>query len=318
LLREGFEIVGLDNLNSYYDVPLKLARLEKAGIDSNALRKYYPIQSQLHDGYKFLLMDLTKRERVAKLFDEHAFDGVIHLAAQPGVRASITHPYDYIESNINGFITILEGCRHNNTSRLVFGSSSSVYGNNKKVPFSESDFVDHPVSLYAASKKSGELMAYTYSHLYNLNITALRFFTVYGPWGRPDMAYYKFVKSILEGNEIELYNKGELHRDFTYIDDIVEGICQVYINKQTQTPPYGIYNIGNSKPVYLKDFIKTIETILNKKAKITNREMQPGDVFTTYADTSAIESNLNFKPSVDIETGLRKCIQWYLDYHKKT
>jgi UDP-glucuronate 4-epimerase len=250
------------------------------------------------------------------LFREHEFSHVIHLAAQPGVRESIRNPYLYIDSNINGMITVLEGCRRSKPVHLIVASSSSVYGNNEKVPFSENDRVDQPVSLYAATKKSGELLAYTYSHVFGTPVTALRFFTVYGPWGRPDMAYYKFVRAIQEGESIEVFNQGDLYRDFTYIDDVVSGITRLLDKAPESSPPFSILNIGNSNPVKLMDFIRTIETLLNKKALMKYLPMQPGDVYRTYADVEKLDAAVGFKPATGIEEGLKRFVEWYLSYHK--
>jgi len=316
LISLGYEVLGLDSLLSYYDVRLKFSRLAELGIVPASVRDEEKAESILHKNFHFLKQDLSSRDNIMELFSKEKFDGVIHLAAQAGVRESITNPYQYIDSNINGFITILEGCRHHAIQNLVFASSSSVYGNNKKVPFSESDPVDHPISLYAATKKSDELMAYTYSHLHQIPITALRFFTVYGPWGRPDMAYFKFVKSILNGDTIEVYNQGNLYRDFTYIDDVVGGILKVLVNIPDSIPPNRILNIGNSSPVKLMEFIGIIETLLNTKAKMKHLPMQAGDVYKTYADVDQLNELVGFKPKTNIRKGLKLFIDWYLNYYK--
>jgi UDP-glucuronate 4-epimerase len=305
LLSDGMQIYGVDNLNNYYDVNLKKARLSN-------------LQSQ--PSFTFEFLELGDRNSVQQLFQKNTFDYVIHLAAQAGVRYSLENPWAYIDSNITGFVNVLEGCRHSPPQHLVFASSSSVYGVNTKVPFSISDNVDRPISLYAASKKANELIAHTYSHLYDLPTTGLRFFTVYGPWGRPDMAYFKFVKAIEEDKVIEIYNFGEMQRDFTYIDDIVEGVVRV-MGKPPQTTltssnaPYKLYNIGNNSPVALLEFIEAIERILGKTAKKHLLPMQPGDVPTTYADVDDLMQDVGFKPSTSIEEGLTQFINWYREYY---
>lgn len=306
LLSNGNEIIGLDNLNDYYEVSLKETRLALLKQENN---------------FRFYQLDLANKEGIEKLFQEHQFDVVVNLAAQAGVRYSIKNPHAYINSNIVGFINILEGCRHSKVKHLVFASSSSVYGENKKIPFSVYDNVDHPISLYAASKKSNELMAHTYSHLYNLPTTGLRFFTVYGPWGRPDMAYFLFTKAILSGQPIKVFNQGKMKRDFTYIDDIVQGIVKV-MNKipqsdpKTSKVPYKIYNIGNNKPVELLRFIEVIESCLGMKAQKNMLPMQPGDVPITYADVDDLMEDVGFKPNTPIEVGVKNFVDWYKDYYK--
>ncbi|MGK7880880.1 MAG: NAD-dependent epimerase [Crocosphaera sp.] len=306
LLSNGNEIIGLDNLNDYYEVSLKETRLALLKQENN---------------FRFYQLDLANKEGIEKLFQEHQFDVVVNLAAQAGVRYSIKNPHAYINSNIVGFINILEGCRHSKVKHLVFASSSSVYGENKKIPFSVYDNVDHPISLYAASKKSNELMAHTYSHLYNLPTTGLRFFTVYGPWGRPDMAYFLFTKAILSGQPIKVFNQGKMKRDFTYIDDIVQGIVKV-MNKvpqsdpKTSKVPYKIYNIGNNKPVELLRFIEVIESCLGMKAQKNMLPMQPGDVPITYADVDDLMEDVGFKPNTPIEVGVKNFVDWYKDYYQ--
>ena len=306
LLDGGHEIIGLDNLNDYYDVSLKIDRL-------NLLKP--------RDNFTFCQLDLAEREGMENLFQDNRFDIVINLAAQAGVRYSWENPHAYINSNIVGFTNILEGCRHSNVKHLVFASSSSVYGENKKIPFSVYDNVDHPISLYAASKKSNELMAYTYSHLYHLPSTGLRLFTVYGPWGRPDMAYFLFTKAILSGQPIKVFNQGKMKRDFTYVDDIIQGIVKV-MNKIPQSDstsskaPYKIYNIGNNKPVELLHFIEVIESCLGIKAKKNMLPMQPGDVPLTYADVNDLMDDVGFKPNTSIEVGVKSFIDWYRNYYK--
>lgn len=316
LLEEGHVVIGYDNLNEYYDVQLKMDRLE-------ILRQY--------DGFTFVKADLVDREVIEKIFQDNKIDIIINLAAQAGVRYSIENPRAYIDSNIVGFLNILEAARHNDVKHVIYASSSSVYGANKKMPFSTEDPVDHPVSLYAATKKSNELMAHTYSHLYNIPTTGLRFFTVYGPMGRPDMAYFSFTNKILAGETIKIFNNGNMMRDFTYIDDIVNGIVQLldkapttnqnYDSKQI-TPkdsyaPYKVYNIGNNKPVKLLDFVKTLEKNLGVEAKKEFLPMQPGDVQATYADISDLNAATGFEPTTTIEQGLSKFVNWYKDYYKK-
>lgn len=344
LFDEEFNVVGIDNLNNYYDVNLKLERLKIlqnykiTGLQSPP-QKTCPemflhgnggqAAQHVNNGFfRFERMDLNEREKLFELFENEKFDYVIHLAAQAGVRYSIENPYAYIDSNIYGFMNILEACRKFPIKHLIYASSSSVYGSNKKVPFSESDNVDHPISLYAATKKSNELMAHTYSSLYNIPTTGLRFFTVYGPWGRPDMAYYSFTKNILEGKPINVFNQGDLQRDFTYIDDIIEGIVKLLdkspiensdwdrenSDPSTSFAPYNIFNIGNNQPVNLMDFIRILEELLNKKAEINFMPMQDGDVYITYADISRLSKFIGFTPSTKIKEGLAKFVEWYKKY----
>jgi len=304
----GFEIVGIDNLNDYYDTNLKEARL---------------VQCKKLDNVNFIRIDLKDKVKIDQLFAEQKFDYVINLAAQAGVRYSIENPYAYIDSNIVGFINVLEACRNHPVKHLLYASSSSVYGGNKKIPFSTDDQVDYPVSLYAATKKSNELMAHTYSHLYDIPTTGLRFFTVYGPWGRPDMAYFSFTKSIVEGKPIKVFNHGKMERDFTYIDDIVDGIVKLIDKapvrdekKEETSAPYVVHNIGNNSPVKLEEFISTIEDKLGKKAEKIYMDMQPGDVLRTYADVSALEEAIGFKPSTSLSDGIGKFVDWYKEYYK--
>ncbi len=304
LLERGEEVVGIDNLNDYYDVNLKLARLERL--------KSYP-------NFKFVKLDIADREAMRMLFAVEKFQKVMHLAAQAGVRYSITHPHAYIDSNIVGFMNVLEGCRHNEVEHLAYASSSSVYGANAKMPFSTSDNVDHPVSLYAATKKANELMAHTYSHLYQLPTTGLRFFTVYGPWGRPDMSPMLFVKNILDGKAIDVFNYGNHRRDFTYIDDIVEGLIRVIdkqINTNDQQELYRIYNIGNNTPVHLLTFIETIEKFLGEKAIKNLLPLQPGDVPDTFADVSELIRDFDYKPATSLEIGIKNFVDWYKNFYK--
>lgn len=301
LLAQGHRVTGIDNLGDYYDPALKLARLKHlAG----------------GDGFDFIKLDLSDRTTTESFFASRKFDRVIHLAAQAGVRYSIDHPHAYIDSNIIGFLNILEGCRHQKIPHLTYASSSSVYGLNSSVPFAETDRVDNPISLYAATKKSNELMAHTYAHLFNLPVTGLRFFTVYGPWGRPDMAYFSFTKAILEGKPINVFNGGKLSRDFTYIDDIVEGVLRVAAQVPEGSPPYRLYNIGNNNPVQLIDFIRTIEEVTGKQAELNMLPMQPGDVTATHANIDALSAATGFRPSTDLATGIGKFVAWYRNYHK--
>ena len=314
LLDLGFNVLGIDNLNDYYDTQLKQDRL-------SFLRK--------HKNFAFEKIDIAIKDEITKVFSIHSIDIVIHLAAQAGVRYSLENPSAYIDANITGFLNILESCRQYPVKHLIYASSSSVYGANVHSPFSEKDSIAHPVSLYATTKKSNELMAHTYSHLYNVPTTGLRFFTVYGPWGRPDMAYYLFVKNILEGTPINVFNYGEMKRDFTYIDDIVEGIVNLillppqrnekievdFLNPSNSYAPYRILNIGSNKPVELKEFILILEKILEKKASIVNKPMQLGDVKETYANIDLLQSLTGFKPSTTLEEGLRKFVEWYRSYY---
>ncbi len=317
LVEMGASVVGLDNLNDYYDINLKLGRLK---------------QMSLEPRFKPVRVDLSDRAGMERLFAGEKFDTVVNLAAQAGVRYSLMNPHAYIDSNVNGFLNVLEGCRNNNVQHLVFASSSSVYGANTKIPFSVHHNVDHPVSLYAATKKSNELMAHTYANLYKIPCTGLRFFTVYGPWGRPDMAYFLFTKAILEGRPIDVFNFGKMQRDFTYIDDIVEGVVRVMDRIPAPDPgwsgaapdaatsyaPYRIYNIGNNRPVELMQFIGVLEDCLGRKAEKNLLPIQPGDVPVTYADIDDLVRDTGFKPSTTIEEGLRKFVEWYRDYYGGT
>jgi UDP-glucuronate 4-epimerase len=315
LLARGDEVIGLDNLNDYYDVTLK----------ENRLKRLTP-----HEKFRFVKMDVADRQGMDQLFAAEKFDRVIHLAAQAGVRYSLQNPHAYIDSNIVGFVNILEACRHTQVQHLVYASSSSVYGGNTKMPFSEHDSVDHPVSLYAATKKANELMAHTYSHLYGLPTTGLRFFTVYGPWGRPDMALFLFTKAILDGRPIDVFNYGQMQRDFTFVDDIVEGVIRVLdrtatpnlaydpiqADPATSNAPYRVFNIGNNKPVPLLDFIGCIEDALGKKAEKRLLPLQDGDVPATYANTDALNEWVGFVPGTSIEQGIGRFVAWYRDYYK--
>lgn len=312
LMRDGHNIIGIDNLNDYYDPALKQMRLA-------ALRK---AEEELDAEFEFLEIDLADREAIAGLFAACKFDVVINLAAQAGVRYSLENPHAYADANLTGFLNILEGCRHNKPNHLIFASSSSVYGMNAKTPFSVADNTDYPISLYAATKKSNELMAHAYAHLYGIPSTGLRFFTVYGPYGRPDMAYFKFAKAILEGQAIDVYNNGVMQRDFTYIDDIIEGIARLIPKAPAkQKPgtsnaeaPFKVYNIGNNNPVELSRFIAAIETATGIDAERNNLPMQDGDVPVTYADVDDLMADVGFKPDTSIEEGIERFVNWYREY----
>jgi len=314
LLEDGHQVVGVDNLNPYYDVSLKEARLEDLKKEAN---------------FTFIKIDLAERKQLQDLFGRTGFDVVVNLAAQAGVRYSIENPHAYVDSNLVGFMNVLECCRHNAIKHLVFASSSSVYGANTAMPFSVHHNVDHPVSLYAATKKANELMAHTYSHLYQLPCTGLRFFTVYGPWGRPDMALFLFTRAILEDKPIKVFNHGKMQRDFTYIDDIIEGVVRVMgrlpqansdwsgdaPDPGTSSAPYKIYNIGNNNPVELTKFIEVIEDVLGKKAKKELMDIQPGDVAATYADVDDLMKDVGFKPATPIEVGVERFVEWFKDFY---
>lgn len=329
LLDRGDEVVGLDSINDYYDLRVKYGRLSETGIEKDSIEYNKLVQSENYPKYRFIKLQLEDSENLNKLFEEEKFDKVVNLAAQAGVRYSLENPRAYIDSNIIGFVNILEACRHNKVKHLSYASSSSVYGLNETMPFSTHHNVDHPISLYAASKKSNELMAHTYSHLFGLPTTGLRFFTVYGPWGRPDMALFLFTEGILKGEPINIFNNGEMSRDFTYIDDIVEGVTRVNDNPPegnqawtgkdpdpaTSKAPYTIYNIGNNAPVKLMDFIATIEKYLGKEAKKNFMPMQPGDVSSTYANVEDLIQDLNYKPSTTLEYGINEFTKWYRDFY---
>ncbi|MGQ2982077.1 NAD-dependent epimerase [Flavobacterium sp.] len=313
LLAMDHEVVGLDNINDYYDVNLKLGRLAQLGIEAVAENAALS-NSSSHTNFSFVKMGLEDRENLPQLFEGQKFDIVCNLAAQAGVRYSIENPFAYVESNISGFMNILECCRHHNVKNLVYASSSSVYGLNDKIPFSTTDNVDLPISLYAATKKSNELMAHTYSHLFGIKTTGLRFFTVYGPWGRPDMAMFLFTDAILNDKPIKVFNEGKLSRDFTYIDDIVEGIVATLFS--TDPTLYKVYNIGNSKPVELLSFISEIEKSTGKEAKKDYLPMQPGDVERTWADVDDLKNDLGYSPDTDISVGVKRFVDWYKMYYK--
>lgn len=328
LLKRGETVVGLDSINDYYDVRVKYGRLENTGIQKDKIEYNELVQSEKYSNYQFIKLQLEDKINLEKLFAEQNFDYVIHLAAQAGVRYSLTNPQAYMDSNIIGFLNILECCRNYPVKHLTYASSSSVYGLNELQPFSTKHNVDHPVSLYAASKKSNELMAHTYSHLFKIPTTGLRFFTVYGPWGRPDMAVYLFTKAIFEDQPIQVFNYGEMRRDFTYIDDIVEGVIRVNDNPPTENPdwdstsddpsrssaPYKIYNIGNNNPVKLMDFITAIENKIGKGAQKNMLPIQAGDVPSTYADVTDLIEDLGYKPQTPIQDGINAFVDWYKDF----
>nr|WP_315288844.1 NAD-dependent epimerase [Serratia proteamaculans] len=315
LLAAGHQVVGIDNLNDYYDVGLKMARLDLLADKPD---------------FQFIKLDLADRDGMAQLFSEHQFQRVIHLGAQAGVRYSLENPLAYADSNLIGHLNVLEGCRHNKVEHLLYASSSSVYGLNRKLPFATEDSVDHPISLYAATKKANELMSHSYSHLYGLPTTGLRFFTVYGPWGRPDMALFKFTKAILAGESIDVYNHGEMHRDFTYIDDIAESIVRLQAvipqadpawtvelgSPATSSAPYHVYNIGNSSSVKLMEYIRALEQALGVEARKNMLPMQPGDVLDTSADTAELYRVIGFKPETSVEEGVKRFVEWYKSFYK--
>lgn len=330
LAERGDEVVGIDSINDYYDVNLKYGRLAEDGISRADADSGRQIKSDRFNNYSFIKMHLEDRERIEALFSAEKFDMVCNLAAQAGVRYSLENPHAYIDSNVLGFMNILECCRHNKVKHLVFASSSSVYGLNEKMPFATSDNVDHPVSLYAATKKSNELMAHAYSYLYGMPVTGLRFFTVYGPWGRPDMAYFKFAKAISEGKSIDIYNNGDMLRDFTYIDDIVEGVIRIIDHipggnsswsgmkpdPGSSKASYKIYNIGNNSPMKLLDFIKIIEKEMGREAEKNFLPMQPGDVYATYADVDDLAAATGYRPYTPVEDGIARFAKWYREYYK--
>ena len=336
LLDRGDTVVGLDNINDYYDVNLKYARLNELGINKEEITNNKLVSSKTYSNHKFIKMDLANTNDIYALFEKEKFDAVCNLAAQAGVRYSIENPHAYIDSNVKGFMNILEACRHNDIKNLSYASSSSVYGLNKSQPFKTSDHTDHPVSLYAATKKSNEMMAHTYSHLYNISTTGLRFFTVYGPYGRPDMAPMLFADAILNDRAIKVFNHGNMSRDFTYVDDIVDGIIKVIDNPatpidnskfkiqnskldnlppQVSTAPYRIYNIGNNAPVQLLDFIKTLEDKIGIEAKKNFMDIQPGDVESTYADTNDLIIDFDYKPDTKLSDGISEFVNWYKEFY---
>ncbi|GAA4785512.1 NAD-dependent epimerase [Olivibacter ginsenosidimutans] len=328
LLNRGDYVVGIDNINDYYDVRLKYARLQQAGIEKSKIEWHKKAQSSTYSNYEFIRMNLEDKDELNELCKDNSFDAIINLAAQAGVRYSIENPDAYVQSNVVGFLNILEVCRAFHVKHLVYASSSSVYGMNESMPFSVKQNVDHPVSLYAATKKSNELMAHAYSHLYKIPTSSLRFFTVYGPWGRPDMAYYLFAEAIREDRPIKVFNHGRLKRDFTYIDDIVNGIINVLDNPaqpnvewngkfpdpSSSTAPFRVYNIGNNEPIELMEFIETIGEAMGKKPKMIMMDMQPGDVLATWADIDDLINNFNYKPKTSIKEGISLFTEWYKAY----
>lgn len=330
LLRSGYDVVGLDNINDYYAVQLKWDRLKESGIDAASIAENKLTQSTVYPNYRFVKMNLHDKDGVLNLFQEEKFDYVINLAAQAGVRYSLENPYVYAESNVTGFLNILEGCRHNGVKHLVYASTSSVYGLNTDTPFAETTHTEHPISFYAATKKANEMMAHSYSHLFRIPTTGLRFFTVYGPWGRPDMALFLFTDAIINNKPIKVFNGGNMLRDFTFVDDIVEGIVLSMekpaepdpnwngndLNIPTSSAPYRIFNIGNSTPVKLTAYIEEIERCLGKEAIKEMLPMQPGDVPATHADVSALSDYVGYKPSVSIATGVKKFTDWYREYYR--
>lgn len=331
LIERGDEVVGLDMINDYYDINLKYDRLAQAGINRSEISYGKMVSSESKANYRFIQLKLEDKAEIDRLFADEQFDAVCNLAAQAGVRYSLINPLAYVESNMVGFVNLLEACRHNSVKHLVYASSSSVYGLNESMPFSTSDNVDHPVSLYAASKKSNELMAHTYSHLFGIPTTGLRFFTVYGPWGRPDMALFLFTEAILKNEPIKVFNYGKMVRDFTYVADIVEGVVRVIDhppagddswsgkdpNPASSKAPYKIYNIGNNNPVKLMDFIQEIEQSLGKEAEKNMMPIQPGDVPATYADVQDLIDDLDYKPDTSIQEGVQAFIQWYRNYYSE-
>ncbi len=330
LAERGDEVVGIDNINAYYDVQLKFGRLERDGLDRRKAEAGEWVKSAKYPGYRFKRMNLEDRQGMEELFKKEKFDKACHLAAQAGVRYSLVNPHSYVDANVVGFMNILEGCRHQKIKHLVYASSSSVYGLNEKYPFSVHDNVDHPISLYAATKKANELMAHTYSHLYATPTTGLRFFTVYGPWGRPDMALFLFTKAILGDKPIDVFNHGKMKRDFTYIDDIVTGVVKVLDrppegdakwsgkvpDPSRSHAPYRIYNIGNNTPVELMEFIEAIEKALGKRAKKNFLAMQPGDVPATWADVNDLVEDFGYKPAMSVEEGVKNFVTWFRGFYK--
>lgn len=331
LLRKGYEVYGLDSINDYYDPALKYARLEQAGIDPASVAAGKEVKSTLYPSYTFTQVHLENKSIIDDIFSKHSFDAVVNLAAQAGVRYSIENPHAYINANINGFINILEACRHKQVKHLIYASTSSVYGLNKTLPLSEHDHADHPMTLYAATKKANEMMAHCYSHLFGLPTTGLRFFTVYGPWGRPDMALFLFAKAIMNDEPIKLFNEGKMVRDFTYVEDVAESISRLldkppvnhnhsfdpsHPDPAISSAPFRILNIGNSKPVQLMRYVEALEKTLGKKAIKEYLPMQLGDVPATHADCSELESITGYKPEVEVEQGIAAFVEWYKSYHK--
>ena len=317
LIKEGYDIFGIDNINNYYDINLKILKLPLLGFEENKIYNNIFVKSELYSNFHFAKIDITNRNQIEEIFNNYKFNSIINLAAQAGVQYSLKNPYTYIENNISGFINLIENSKNNNVNHFIYASSSSIYGNRQDVPFSENDVADKPISLYAASKKANELIAHSYSHLYNLNTTALRFFTVYGPWGRPDMAPFIFLKKILNDQEIDVYNDGQMLRDFTFIDDIVEGIFKVLECNVMRKNNYEVYNIGNSNPTNLLDFVREIELITKKNAKINFKSIRMGDVVKTFSDSSKLSIDFNYKPQTTLNHGLLKFYNWFINFYKK-
>lgn len=329
LVMDGNEVVGIDNINDYYDPTLKFDRLKALGVSDDAQIWGQPVKSQKWPNFTFIRLDIKDKDAIKKIFEEGNFQSVVHLAAQPGVRYSISHPQVYIENNVNGFLNILEGCRVHNVEHLVFASSSSVYGLNGKTPFAENDGANHPVSLYAATKKANEMMAHSYSYIYGLPVTGLRFFTVYGPWGRPDMSPFLFIDGILKGKPIKVFNNGDMLRDFTFIDDIVESVSRVIkvvpqanrnwdaveADPSCSSAPYRIYNVGNQQPTKLLNYISAIEDELGQTALKDMQPMQPGDIYQTYADSSSLAEAIGFTPGTSLKDGIHKTVAWFRAYY---
>ena len=318
LTEQGFQVIGLDNINAYYNVNLKYARLSDAGISKNDIKHGELINCTKNNSYRFIQLDITDRVALAALFEKERFTHILHLAGQAGVRYSLENPHTYIDSNVVGFENLLENCRNYSVKHFVYASSSSVYGLNASIPYKETDKTESPASLYAATKKANELMAHVYSHLYSLPTTGLRLFTVYGPWGRPDMAPSLFMNAIMNEKPISVFNHGCMQRDFTFIDDIVKGVLKIIISPPAKEIPYEIYNIGNSQPVELMNFIQIMEKTTGKRALLNMKDMQPGDVLTTYADTTHLEQDFDYKPSTTMENGIKKFYEWFINYYKPT
>ena len=329
LQEEGFQVIGVDNINDYYDVDLKYGRLAATGIPKEAIEYGKSVQSTTYPAYQFVRINIEDSQALAHLFHQHQFQYVVALGAQPGVRYSLEHPFSYINSNVTGFMSVLEVCRKYQVQHLVYASTSSVYGLNRKLPFAPTDSTDHPMSLYAATKKANEMMAHSYSHLYRIPTTGLRFFTVYGPWGRPDMALFKFTKAILNNQPIDVYHEGKMLRDFTYVDDIVENVYRIMLqpatpnlnwqatapNSDSSSAPYRIVNIGNNQPILLNEYIAAIEQATGKQAQKNMLPMQPGDVPDTHADVSSLEAITGFRPQTPVKEGVKKFVDWYLGYY---
>ncbi len=318
LLEQGHSVIGIDNINPYYDIQLKYARLKEAGIEKITMKPGEAVQSNFCADDRFIWMDVNDKETLHTLFEKEHFTHVVHLAAQAGVRYSIQNPFAYIDTNIAGFLHLLEACRYHPVKHLVYASSSSVYGNNGSRPLKEADVTDRPVSLYAATKKANELMAYAYAALYRIPATGVRFFTVYGPWGRPDMAPSLFMSAVLRGDPISLFNHGRMTRDFTFIDDIVNGLLKIIPSPPLKEIPHDIYNMGSSSPVKLTQFLHVVENVTGKKARVKRMTMQQGDVISTFADSSRLIRDFNYQPTTSIQSGIEKFYQWFIEFYKPT